>query len=113
MVPLPSMIAILEKTFFPKWHQVLNIWLNTDPNYQEIQQWYSGWRSLLPQAIVSHITIKEKLTEGLMMIDRRISGPINVQPPPPPPTSQTNVNPSFEVRFYLNRKKNIYINMFF
>ena len=45
MKPLPSMIAILEKTFFPKWLQVLNAWLNTDPNYEEIQRWNSGWRS--------------------------------------------------------------------
>jgi hypothetical protein len=70
--------------------------LNTNPNYQEIQQWYSGWRSLLPQPIVSHTIIKEKLTEGLMMIDRRISGPMNSQPTPPPP-SQSNVNVGYEV----------------
>jgi tuftelin-interacting protein 11 len=95
MVPLPSMIAILEKTFFPKWLQVLNAWLNTDPNYQEIQQWYIGWRSLLPEAIKNHTIIKEKLTEALMMIDRRISGPVNVQPQPPPPT-QPPVNPNYE-----------------
>ena len=63
----------------------MNAWLNTDPNYQEIQRWYSGWRSLLPQAVISHTVIKEKLTEGLMMIDRRISGTPNVQPTPPPP----------------------------
>ncbi|CAF0946683.1 unnamed protein product [Adineta ricciae] len=93
IVPLPSMVAILEKTFFPKWLQVLNTWLNTNPNYQEIQGWYSGWRSLLPPSLLNHTTIKEKLTEGLMMIDRRISGPVNAQPtPPPPPLPSTNVN---------------------
>ncbi|CAF1000267.1 unnamed protein product [Adineta steineri] len=98
MVPLSSMIAILEKSFFPKWLQVLNVWLNTNPNYQEIQRWYSGWRSLLPQAIINHTIIKEKLTEGLMMIDRRISGAGNAQQPtaaptpPPPPQPPVNVN---------------------
>merc|ERR1712110_319279 len=35
--------------------------------------------------VISHTIIKEKLTEGLMMIDRRISGSVNVQPTPPPP----------------------------
>ncbi|CAF1339137.1 unnamed protein product [Rotaria sordida] len=77
MVPLSSMITILEKFFFPKWLQVLDVWLNTNPNYQEIQRWYSGWRSLLPQAIINHTIIKEKLTEGLMMIDQRISETFN------------------------------------
>ncbi|CAF3432930.1 unnamed protein product [Rotaria sp. Silwood1] len=96
MVPLPSMIAILEKTFFPKWLQVLNIWLNTNPNYQEIQRWYSGWRSLIPQTIISHTIIKEKLTEGLMMIDRRISGTVNVQQSIPIPPSQPSVNVNYE-----------------
>jgi tuftelin-interacting protein 11 len=79
----------------------LNAWLNTNPNYQEIQRWYSGWRSLLPQAIISHTIIKEKLTEALMMIDRRISGPVQ-PPPPPPPPSQPSVNPAYEVRFFLS-----------
>ena len=81
----------------------MNAWLNTNANLQEIQRWYSGWRSLLPQAIINHTIIKEKLTEALIMIDRRISGPVNVQPqsaPPPPP--QPAVNASYEVRLFLH-----------
>ena len=97
VVPLPSMIAILEKSFFPQWHQVLNAWLNTNPNYQEIQRWYSGWRSLIPASIITHTAIKEKLTEGLMMIDRRISGPsINITAPPPSAAPQPAVNVNYE-----------------
>lgn len=76
---------------------MLHVWLNTNPNYQEIQRWYSGWRSLFPPDIISHTVIKEKLTEGLMMIDRAISGSVNVQPQPPPPPSSASVN--YEVRF--------------
>jgi hypothetical protein len=83
--------------------KVLNVWLNTNPNYQEIQGWYSGWRSLLPQGIINHTVIKEKLTEGLMMIDRRISGPVNVQPPLPPQPPQPSVNVNYEVRFVLKK----------
>lgn len=92
MVPLPSMVAILEKTFFPKWLQVLNAWLNTNANYPEIQRWYSGWRSLLPPAILNHTIIKEKLTEGLIMIDRHLSGPAHAQQAAPPPPPPVNVN---------------------
>jgi tuftelin-interacting protein 11 len=78
--------------------QVLNAWLNTNPNYQEIQRWYSGWRSLLPTSIINHTVIKEKLTEGLMMIDRRISGTsMNVPLSTPPIVSQPAVNVNFEV----------------
>jgi hypothetical protein len=83
--------------------------LNTNPNYQEIHAWYSGWRSLLPQGIINHTAIKEKLTEGLIMIDRRISGPVNVQPTPPP---QSPVNPNYEVRFFSNKYMIEYIYLF-
>ncbi|CAF1686186.1 unnamed protein product [Rotaria magnacalcarata] len=88
MVPLPSMIEILEKCFFPKWLQALNIWLSTNTNYQEIQRWYIGWRSLIPQAIINHTIIKKILTEGLMMIDRKISGTLNVQQTSPSQSSE-------------------------
>ncbi|CAF2880220.1 unnamed protein product [Rotaria sp. Silwood2] len=72
IVPLSSMITILEKCFSPKWLQVLHIWLNNNPNNQEIQQWYS---------------------EALMMIDRRISGTFNVQQISP---SEPYVNINYE-----------------
>ena len=77
----------------------MNAWLNANPNYQEIQRWYSGWRSLIPLAMINHIVIKEKLAEALTMIDRHLSGPVNVQPPPPP---QAPVNINYEVSFFLN-----------
>lgn len=82
---------------------MLSLWLNSNPNYQEIQQWYSGWRSMLPPAILNHIAIKEKLGEALTMIDRQLSGPVNVQPPPPPPPSQPAVNVNYEVRLLFVR----------
>ncbi|CAF1309021.1 unnamed protein product, partial [Rotaria sordida] len=58
---------------------ILNVWLNTNRNYQEIQRWYRSWHLLFPQAIINHIIIKEKLTKDLMMINQRISGTFNVQ----------------------------------
>ncbi|CAF0769075.1 unnamed protein product [Didymodactylos carnosus] len=73
MIPMTSMIILLEHSFFPKWLKVLNDWLNTTSNYNEIQCWYSQWRSLIPSTLISHPTIKEKLTEGLEMIDRSLS----------------------------------------
>lgn len=76
----------------------MNAWLNANPDYQEIQRWYSGWRSLLPPAMINHIVIKEKLAEALTMIDRHLSGPVNIQPTPPPPP-QAPVNVDYKVGF--------------
>ncbi|CAF3624339.1 unnamed protein product [Rotaria socialis] len=127
MVPLPSMILILEKCFFSKMatsmficfvfltkkhsqndlllysanmqkiFRALNIWLSTNVNYQEIQRWYIGWRSLIPQAIINHTTVRKILTEGLMMIDRKISGTLNIQQTfPSPSQSSSNSISSFK-----------------
>ncbi|CAF4408737.1 unnamed protein product [Rotaria socialis] len=84
MVPLPSMILILEKCFFSKMAT-------------KIQRWYIGWRSLIPQAIINHTTIRKILTEGLMMIDRKISGTLNIQQTfPSPSQSSSNSISSFK-----------------
>ncbi|CAF3655914.1 unnamed protein product [Rotaria sordida] len=72
---------------------VLNVWLNRNRNYQEIQRWYSGWHLLFLQAIINHIIIKEKLTKDLMMINQRISGTFNVQQTSP---SQPFVNINYK-----------------
>ena len=40
------MVAMLEKTFFPKWLQVLCSWMSNMPNYDEITKWYLGWKTL-------------------------------------------------------------------
>ncbi|CAF0724669.1 unnamed protein product [Didymodactylos carnosus] len=101
MIPLASMIALLERSFFPKWLQVLNAWLNTTPNYNEIHRWYSGWRSLIPSTLISHPTIKEKLTEGLDMIDRSLSHLSSGNLPPSTQQPQSVSNLDYEA--ILNR----------
>lgn len=78
----------------------MNVWLNNNPNYQEIQQWYSGWRSLLPPGMINHTIIKEKLTEALMIVDHHLSCPLSVQPTQLSTPFQP-INPKNKVRFLL------------
>ena len=42
IVPLSSMAALLERSFFPRWLRVLDAWLKADPNMEEIPEWYTG-----------------------------------------------------------------------
>lgn len=58
MMPMQSMVNMLEKTFFPKWHQVLIAWLSNMPNYQDITKWYLGWKSQFPENLIGHPLIK-------------------------------------------------------
>jgi tuftelin-interacting protein 11 len=59
MMPLVSMVALLEKSFFPRWLQVLGNWLaGPNPNYYEITSWYQGWKALFPEQLLTDNTIK-------------------------------------------------------
>jgi tuftelin-interacting protein 11 len=42
---------LLVAEFFPKWHEVLHIWLISDPNYEEVGEWFSWWKEQIPEAI--------------------------------------------------------------
>lgn len=50
------------------------VWLNTSPDYNEISKWYMGWKSLFNEKLVQHPTVKSKLGQGLMMMNRSVSG---------------------------------------
>jgi tuftelin-interacting protein 11 len=42
LIPTNSFINLIDRTFFPKWLEVLSIWLNSRPNYEEVSRWYLG-----------------------------------------------------------------------
>ena len=44
VTPPHLMVSLLEAHFFPKWHNVLRTWLAHAPNYEEISNWYVGWK---------------------------------------------------------------------
>jgi tuftelin-interacting protein 11 len=74
VVPKANFVNILEKSFFPKWLKVLSAWLNSSPNYEEVSKWYVGWKSLFNEKLLQHPNIKAKLTQGLLMMNRSVSG---------------------------------------
>ena len=74
LIPLDNFISLLERSFFPKWLQALNAWLNSTPDYNEVSKWYIGWKGLFNEKILQHSAIKSKLSQGLMMMNRSVSG---------------------------------------
>jgi tuftelin-interacting protein 11 len=74
LLPFNSFVALIENFFFPKWLQVLSVWLNSSPNYEEVSKWYSGWKNLIPDKLLQHPNIKAKLSHGLIMMNRSVSG---------------------------------------
>lgn len=106
LIPSIQMAQLLDKYFFPKWMQVLVLWLNQSPDYGEISRWYSGWKSMFSEEILREPSVKEHLRRALEMMHRATdqtaspltaSGsnmgtnitaiPVPPPPQPPPPPS--------------------------
>lgn len=62
LVRPPLMADLLDQHFFPKWLQVLTVWLNTCPNYDQVMAWYSGWKSVIPPHLLEEQRVKGTFT---------------------------------------------------
>ncbi|XP_026462739.1 septin-interacting protein 1-like [Ctenocephalides felis] len=74
LLSVPLMAQLLEKYFFPKWLQMLTMWLNESPDYHQVSNWYSYWKSLLNEDMLTQINIKEYFRKALEMMHRAIGG---------------------------------------
>lgn len=55
-----------------------------NPNHEQISNWYTGWKSLMPAIIVEHPVIKMQFHSALDIMSRAVGGPSMPLPPPPP-----------------------------
>uniref|UniRef100_A0A093XTI7 G-patch domain-containing protein n=1 Tax=Talaromyces marneffei PM1 TaxID=1077442 RepID=A0A093XTI7_TALMA len=60
---------LLVAEFFPKWHNILYIWLTNDPNFEEVAEWFTWWRSQVPADLNEIVMVDEEWTKGLQMMD--------------------------------------------
>ncbi|KAJ5273359.1 hypothetical protein N7478_008484 [Penicillium angulare] len=56
---------LLISDFFPKWHDILYIWLTNDPNYEEVGTWFSWWREQIPSEVNELAIVEEQWNKGL------------------------------------------------
>ena len=64
---------ILETEFFPKWLDVLHIWLiQPRVSFEEVAQWYSFWKESFPESIRSLSGISRGFTRGLQLMNKAI-----------------------------------------
>lgn len=115
LLPIHIMAGLLDKFFFPKWLQTLALWLNHSPNYDQVTNWYIGWKGLLNDKLLAEPVIKEHFKKALDMMNRAVSVTDGLQPGAmeqvsyltslersQPPISQmpSNVQPRVEVNIY-------------
>ncbi|XP_017783824.1 PREDICTED: septin-interacting protein 1 isoform X2 [Nicrophorus vespilloides] len=100
MLSVGNMTLILDKYFFPRWLQTLAMWLNHNPDYTQVTEWYTGWKRMISDNLLAQPTIKENFHKALELMNRAASSgqqpgakesvsyltniETNVPPPPPP-----------------------------
>ncbi|KAB8337178.1 hypothetical protein FH972_021482 [Carpinus fangiana] len=72
---------VLLDTFFPKWLSVLHIWLTSDPNFEEVGQWFSWWQQEVFPAEVNEVpAVAAEWNRGLSMMNQALDmGPEKVK----------------------------------
>ncbi|KAJ5138577.1 uncharacterized protein N7515_003425 [Penicillium bovifimosum] len=60
---------LLLSDFFPKWHEVLYIWLTNDPNYEEVGAWYTWWRTQIPETVNELVIVDEEWNKALQTMN--------------------------------------------
>ncbi|TEB36634.1 TFP11-domain-containing protein [Coprinellus micaceus] len=65
---------ILETEFFPKWLDVLHLWL-TQPNvsFEEVAQWYQFWKDAFPESVRNLTNIERGFRYGLQLMNDAIT----------------------------------------
>ena len=70
----PSMFSqILETEFFPKWLDILHIWLiQPRVSFEEVARWYSFWKETFPDNVRNMAGVDRGFTRGLQLMNKAI-----------------------------------------
>ncbi|KAF2798478.1 TFP11-domain-containing protein [Melanomma pulvis-pyrius CBS 109.77] len=68
------MCELLIAEFFPKLLAILHQWLEGEPNYEEVGQFYLWWKEQIPQELNELRAVEDQWEKGLQMINLAIDG---------------------------------------
>ncbi|KAF9907909.1 hypothetical protein EC991_010422 [Linnemannia zychae] len=74
--PSTTFSSLFVNEFFPKWHQVLYLWLThpSTTDLDQISQWYQWWKSLFQPELLQETGIATGFRQGLDMINQFMAG---------------------------------------
>ncbi|KAI5293171.1 hypothetical protein KEM52_005778 [Ascosphaera acerosa] len=64
--------ALLVAEFFPKWLAILHLWLTSEPNYAEVSQWMTWWKSQIPDAVNRVDDVAAEWRRGLELVNQAL-----------------------------------------
>ncbi|MCL7049438.1 hypothetical protein MKW94_027557 [Papaver nudicaule] len=79
-IPSRYMVTMLEVEFFSKWQQVLYHWLRSIPDFEEVTQWYLGWKGIFAAELLANDRIRYQFDIGLNMMNQAVEGVEVAQP---------------------------------
>ena len=70
----PSILSqILEKEFFPKWLDVLYIWLvQPQASLEEVSRWYTFWKESFSETLQTTPAVSQGFTRGLQLMNKAL-----------------------------------------
>ena len=73
--------------FFPKWQVILHLWLISEPNYDEIRQWFIWWKEQIPESVNTHPVTEAEWNKGLELITKALDLGEKAKHELPPPVA--------------------------
>jgi len=70
----PSIFSqLIETEFFPKWLDILHIWLiQPKVSFEEVAQWYQFWKESFPENVQTMSGVSHGFTRGLQLMNKAI-----------------------------------------
>ena len=79
------MAHLLVAEFFPKWLLILHVWLTSEPNYEEVGEWFLWWKGQIDEEVNKLPVVEAEWNKGLEMINLalELGGDAKMGLPPP------------------------------
>ncbi|KAI9666838.1 MAG: hypothetical protein M1829_005641 [Trizodia sp. TS-e1964] len=84
---------LFVRTFFPKWHKILHLWLISEPSYDEVAEWLQWWKGSddvqgrFPAEINNLEIMRLEWQKGYLMINQAIDMGDSAKTDLPPPSA--------------------------
>lgn len=87
--------SLLAAEFFPKWLDVLHIWLvQPRPNFEEVAQWYAFWKGVFSEEVLALPAVRDGFTRGLQLMNMAIELGPDAPTKLPRPEHHRNATPT-------------------